>query len=97
MTRKRLVTEFTDKQATANLIEGAIAKVIERTGPLGPLSGLSTTQVSGLAACVLYALGEVYERQFYPSDREECQAVARELLRRAQLPVPRGLIIPDVA
>lgn len=92
----RLVTEFTDAAKTTDIIERGLFAGIESAGEQGPLSRLTMRETRALAAYVLYALGEVLERQFYPSDREQCQEVGRELLDRAGLPVPPSTVLPRV-
>jgi hypothetical protein len=52
------------------------------------------TDPATTADLILYALGEVFEKQFYPNDREQCQEVAREIRQRAGLPVPPGVVLP---
>lgn len=91
----RLVTEFTDVEFTAKLLHGAMQHGIESAGPASALHGLTPRQVASAAAMVLYALGEVYERQFYPSDRDECQDVAREVLTLAGILPPQDMLTPD--
>jgi hypothetical protein len=93
--RQRLVTEYTDTAKTASIINNALHVAIEAGGERGPLARLTVREVAGAAALVLYALGEVYEQQFYPSDREQCQEVARTLLGNAGMVTPPGLLLPD--
>jgi len=94
---QRLVTEHTDVNKTANIIEAGLHSAIERAADGSPLASLTVKQVGALSGLVFYALGEVFERQFYPCDREQCQEVARDLMARAGLPVPPGVVVPDVA
>lgn len=92
--KHRLVTEVCDPAVTANMIEAGLHKAIETAGDASPLAALTVKQVAWASALVMYALGEVYERQFYPSDRDECQEVARMLLSRIGIPVPNRTILP---
>jgi hypothetical protein len=80
---KRLLTEKTDPATTADMINSRLSA-----------SDFTGQQVAHLASLVLYALGEVFEKQFYPNDREQCQEVAREIRQRAGLPVPPGVVLP---
>jgi hypothetical protein len=91
---ERLITEHTDTDKTVRIIESGIHTFIERTGENGPLADLTVRQVNAMIGLVFYTLGEVFERQFYPSDREQCQEVAREFHKRAGLPVADATIIP---
>ena len=93
---QRLVTEHTDTQKTVDIIERGLFAGVDRGGEDGPLARLTMRETRALAGLVFYALGEVLEQQFYPSDREQCQEVARELHRRAGLPVPVGVVLPGV-
>jgi hypothetical protein len=95
--KQRLVTEHTDAGKTVKIIKAAVYTFIERTGDGGPLADLTAKQINATVGLVFYALGEVFERQFYPSDREQCQEVARAFHVLAGLPVPDGTIVPDVA
>lgn len=91
---ERLLTELTDPSKTADMITGGIATAVQRAGNRGPLANLSVQQIAHLTSLVLYALGEVYERQFYPDNREDCQEVAAVIRRRAGLSVPPGVVVP---
>jgi hypothetical protein len=93
-TQKRLLTEKTDPVTTADMINGALSASVWHANSRGPLANFTGQQVAHLASLVLYALGEVFEKQFYPSDRGQCQEVAREIRQRAGLPVPPGVVLP---
>jgi hypothetical protein len=92
----RLVTEHTDTDKTVRILEAGVHRYIEETGDDGALARLTVKEVNALIGVTFFALGEVFERQFYPSDREQCQEVAREFHRKAGLPVPGGTIKPAV-
>lgn len=91
---QRLLTEHTDTGKTVTIIETGIHTYIERTGDAGPLARLTVCEVNAMIGLVFFVLGEVFERQFYPSDRDQCQEVGREFHARAGLPVPDGTIRP---
>jgi hypothetical protein len=92
--QKRLLTEKTDPATTADMINSGLSASVWHANSRGPLADFTGQQVAHLASLVLYALGEVFEKQFYPNDREQCQEVAREIRQRAGLPVPPGVVLP---
>lgn len=92
----RLVTEFTDAKSTAKLLEGALHHGIETADDAYlPVGRLTIREVASVTAMVLFALGEVYERQFFPSDREQCQEVAGEILSLAGIRPPEAVLTPE--
>lgn len=94
--QQRLVTEHTDTDKTVRILEAGLHRYIEETGDAGPLARLTVRELNALVGLTFYALGEVFERQFYPSDRDQCQEVARAFHVKAGLPVPDGTIRPAV-
>jgi hypothetical protein len=92
---KRLITEFTSTEATGRIISAGVREFVRRTGENGPLTRLTSDEIDAVVGVAFYALGEVLERQFYPSDREQCQEVARWFHERAGFPVAEGTIMPD--
>lgn len=90
----RLVTDVTDPAKTASMIIGGICASQAAGGKRHPLAKMSVSDITWLSALVLYALGEVYERQFYPSDREQCQELARVLLGQIGVSAPDEVVLP---
>jgi len=85
---------LTSPERTAGTIQRGLHKAIEAVSDASPLASVTTKQVAEIAALTFYILGEVYEKQFFPSDREQCQRVARELLKSAGIEMPNVTMMP---
>jgi hypothetical protein len=60
---KRLLTEKTDPATTADMINSGLSASVWHANSRGPLANFTGQQVAHLASLVLYALGEVFEKQ----------------------------------
>lgn len=95
MDKRSVTTVYTNTAETVDRVEAGVSAFIASIGRQTALARLPERERRALIGAVFYSLGEVLERQFYPSDRVQCQEVGREFHRRASLPTHPETVFPE--